>query len=88
MDLDGAWCCYVEQGHYGHRARKSTWLYAMGGRLPELHWGGYDGPRAWISSDRPRSVLNKMGIAQLSKREASVTPPAFRDVLLRIARLD
>jgi hypothetical protein len=26
-----------------------------------------------------------MGIAQLSKREASATPPAFRDLLLSIA---
>src|SRR6478609_11904694 len=25
----GGWTCQVEQGHYGHRARKATWLYAV-----------------------------------------------------------
>jgi hypothetical protein len=33
------WTCCVEQGHYGHRARKATWLYAVGVTLPELAWG-------------------------------------------------
>ena len=26
----GGWCCYVEQGQYGHLGRKPTWLYAVG----------------------------------------------------------
>jgi len=39
-DALGGWTCHVEQGHYGHRARKATWLYAHGClRLPELIWG-------------------------------------------------
>lgn len=33
------WTCCVEQGHYGHRARKATWLYAVGTALPDLIWG-------------------------------------------------
>jgi hypothetical protein len=33
------WTCCVEQGHYGHRARKATWLYAVGCELPVLRWG-------------------------------------------------
>ena len=33
------WTCCVEQGHYGHRARKATWLYAVGVNLPDLTWG-------------------------------------------------
>lgn len=34
------WTCCVEQGNYGHRARKKTWLYAAGIRtLPSLQWG-------------------------------------------------
>jgi hypothetical protein len=84
-DSDGGWCCYVEQGNYGHRARKPTWLYAVGTRLPGLRWGAASHAGAWISSDRPRAVLAAQGIAQLSKREAAATSPEFRDVLLSIA---
>jgi len=36
---DPGWTCCVEQGHYGHRARKATWLYAVGCELPMLRWG-------------------------------------------------
>lgn len=36
--LDG-WTCCVEQGHYGHRARKATWLYAHGVELPRSQVG-------------------------------------------------
>lgn len=36
---DPGWTCCVEQGHYGHRARKATWLYAAHVQLPSLRWG-------------------------------------------------
>ncbi len=35
----GGWTCCVEQGQYGHYARKPTMLYAFGVDLPELKWG-------------------------------------------------
>jgi hypothetical protein len=35
----GGWTCCIEQGAYGHRARKATWLYAVRCALPELRWG-------------------------------------------------
>jgi hypothetical protein len=38
-DYVGGWSCCVEQGHYGHRARKATWLYAVNTALPSLKWG-------------------------------------------------
>lgn len=38
-DSLGGWTCCVEQGHYGHRARKKTWLYACHVQLPSLKWG-------------------------------------------------
>ena len=35
----GGWSCHVEQWHYGHRAKKATWLYAFGvADLPALIW--------------------------------------------------
>lgn len=36
---DYGWTCCVEQGRYGHYARKPTLLYAVGCKLPELLWG-------------------------------------------------
>lgn len=80
----GGWVAHVEQRHYGHPARKATWLYAFGVHLPQLKWGKGPAPEAWISADRPRSQLGH--VRQLQKREASATPPAFRDLLLSIAR--
>lgn len=46
-DRFGGSSCHVEQGHYGHRARKATWLYFVpkGSALPELIWGPSQGVR-------------------------------------------
>ena len=82
----GGWSAHLEQRNYGHRARKATWLYAMGVEPPRLKWGRGAPPEAWISADRPRAELKARGIGQLGKREAKATPPAFRDLLLSIAR--
>jgi len=42
-DFDGGWTCCVEQGAYGHKARKATWLYAHSVDLPSLDWGRAEG---------------------------------------------
>lgn len=34
----GGWVCYVEQGRYGHPAKKATWLYAVTDKPPPLDW--------------------------------------------------
>ena len=42
------WTAHVEQGHYGHRARKATWLYAVvndPAHLPILKRGPSEGIR-------------------------------------------
>lgn len=88
---DPGWTCCVEQGHYGHRARKATWLYAVGTDLPELRWGPSSGERldeGFHSTAERRSKRDsgQQPRKRLSKRECIATPPAFRDVLLEIAR--
>ena len=87
---DDGWTCCVEQGHYGHPARKATWLYAVGCELPDLKWGS-SGQRLRLddgfhtAAERRRAV--RTGIAQrLSKRQRAETPLEFRDLLLSIAR--
>lgn len=85
------WTCCVEQGAYGHRARKATWLYAHGVPLPSLKWGRADGDFIRLDdgfhSKEERARAVKTGACQrLSKRQRAATPPAFRDVLLDIAR--
>lgn len=82
------WTCCVEQGHYGHRAPKPTWLYAIGDDLPELRWGPC-GKRpdmtGMTEAERRRAI--KTGICQrLSRKQRAATPPEFRDLLLSIAR--
>lgn len=88
----GGWTCCVEQGRYGHYARKPTWLYAIGCELPELDWG----------ESEPRldpAIVARMGLKR-AKRLGEVggrgggkdsaarisTPIPFRDLLLSIAR--
>lgn len=91
-DLYGGWTCCVEQGRYGHYARKPTWLYSFGCTLPELDWG----------KGEPRldpAVVARMGFKR-AQRLGEVggrgggkdsaprigTPAPFRDLLISIAR--
>jgi hypothetical protein len=85
-----AWTCCVEQGHYGHRARKATWLYAVGTERSELRWGS-SGTRMRMDqgfhSKEERRRVQRMGVISLmSSRERMETPTAFRDLLISIAR--
>lgn len=92
-DFYGGWTCCVEQGRYGHYARKPTWLYAFGiPDLPSLDWGKGE-PRI------PQSVIDRMGLER-AKRLGEVgargggtdsaprigTPAPFRDLLISMAR--
>jgi hypothetical protein len=92
MDLHGGWTCCVEQGRYGHYARKPTLLYAVGCELPELDWG--------IGESRlDPAVIERMGLKRAKKlgevgakgggtdsKPRIGTPNLFRDLLLSIAR--
>jgi hypothetical protein len=87
-DDERGYSCHVEQGRYGHPAKKATWLYAHGipkPMLPELKWGsGTDRAMALVSwcgnhvssgETRPR----------VGKAAASKTPDEFREVLIAMA---
>lgn len=90
-DLFGGYTCCVEQGHYGHRARKATWLYVIGVPLPDLTWGPAKGERLdeGFHSRAERLAARKAGrsaVERLSKKQRLATPPLFRDLLLDMAR--
>lgn len=90
-EIPGSWTCCVEQGHYGHPARKATWLYAVTVRKPpELIWGPATGKirldQGFHSAEERRCSEVKNAHKRLTKRECIETPPAFRDVLISIAR--
>jgi len=72
------WTSEVWQSSYGHRARKRTWLFYVGIQPMQLDWSRRPGIAqiGWFDRIKPT----------LSKREASRTPIAFRDVLLSLAR--
>lgn len=90
-DWFGGWTCCVEQGAYGHRARKATWLYAAGTALPSLRWGRAPGDFVRLddgfhSAEERRRAIKTGACQRLSKRQRAATPVEFRDVLLGIAR--
>jgi hypothetical protein len=85
--LCGGFSAHVEQGRYGHAAKKATWLYAFGTDLPSLRWGSDldSGSKALVSwcgnhtkagDKRPR----------VGKAAASKSPPEFAELLLSMAR--
>lgn len=91
-DFHGGWTCCVEQGRYGHYARKPTLLLAYRTELPELLWGESP-PRldpavvARMGLKRAKR-LGEMGARGGGKDSAPRigTPLEFRDLLIRIAR--
>lgn len=90
-DFEGGWTCCVEQGEYGHYARKPTLLLAYRTDLPSLRW-------AESEARLDPTVVERMGLER-AKRLGEVgargggkdsaprigTPPEFRDLLLTIA---
>lgn len=91
-DWYGGWTCCVDQGFYGHRAQKATWLYAklLPTALPSLRWG--KSPRAvrldegFHSREERRRKIRTGRCQRLSARQRAETPIPFRDLLLAMVR--
>lgn len=84
----GGWSAHVEQGRYGHPAKKATWLYAYGAKqLPSLEWGADPDVKSkalvsWCGNHvKSGEVRPRVG-----KARAAATPVLFRDILLSLAR--
>jgi hypothetical protein len=87
-----AWTCYVEQGQYGHMARKGTWLFYRGESRPfDLDWTigpQRIDPRALAKHGYEKA--RRIGIVAMiggkdKTRIRNATPPAFRDALIQLA---
>lgn len=94
-DFFGGWTCCVEQGRYGHYARKPTLLLVYGlhaDALPELEWGKSE-------AQFPQEAIEKHGLEYCKKagelafkgggKDSSArigTPEPFRNLLIDMAR--
>lgn len=91
--LHQVWVCYVEQGHYGHMSRKPTWLVANVPAPPEMNWSkGEQRLPAWMIERYGYEKARRIGVVAMvgGKDKTAIrnaTPPAFRDLLLSIARM-
>lgn len=95
-DFHGGWTCCVEQRRYGHHARKPTMLLVYGidpDDLPELDWGIGErqlDPAVVARMGLKRAIrLGEVGGRGGGKDSTAriYTPPAFRNLLLSIARI-
>ena len=77
----GGWTLDVRQCDWGHKAEKRTWLYIVG--VPNLGVTPLTGgsPTHVVTTSRGRPDLPEMG-----KVERRLTPPAFAEFLVSIAR--
>lgn len=81
---------HIDQGNYGHVAKKATWLYAYGvpfDALPRLKWGSEPDQKSkalvsWCGNHVSSGEVRP----RVGKKAACATPTEFRDVLLSIAR--
>jgi hypothetical protein len=92
-DAYGGASTYVDQGAYGHRAKKPTWLYAVLPVFPKLDWSRvwnrpYIGGDGFHSAAERRRAVVRPGykpVEQLSRRERILTPEPFAELMVSLA---
>lgn len=93
-DLHGGRVCALNQAAYGHSAPKATWLYYVGAEPPTLAFAAVEtssistglASRRSVDGDAAARQRRAGGVELASHKARLATPPAFRDVLLSLAR--
>jgi len=83
-DAFGGRTVRVEQVAWGHSCRKATWLYYVGVTLSGLRSGGT--PTHCVSRDARRARRNRYTLKRTGTRANMLTPPAFAEWLVSLAR--
>jgi hypothetical protein len=90
-DRYGGRSCCVAQGHYGHRAQKLTWIYAVVELYPQWTWGPSGGIRldAGYHSAEERAAAkacarSERDSGRLTDRERIHTPDPFARLLVEL----
>ncbi len=82
----GGYTCHVEQGRYGHVAKKATWLYAFNAAMPQLRWGSEHDARSTALVSWCGNHTNAFDKRIRVGKAAAATPTAFREILIYMAR--
>lgn len=90
-DFEGGWTCCIEQGHFGHMARKATWLYAHGIDVPSAPWGKAAGDFVCMdigyhSKEERARAIKTSACQRLSHAQREHTPIEFAKWLLEVAK--
>lgn len=79
------WSVAVDQAVYGHPARKRTWLFWFGEGAPpnvSIDDGSALATHVVVKSRR----LSGVRLPELGKRRRELSPPAFADLMINLAR--
>lgn len=90
-DYGGKACC-VYQGHYGHKAKKATWLYINKIKPIELIWGKSQGIKIDEGFHSKEDAIKKRALddfvpcKRLTKKERMETPEEFKNTLIELVK--
>lgn len=77
-DRFGGRSCYIDQGAYGHSAKKPTWLYAVLPTFPKMNWTRVWG-RPYIGGDGFHSSAERARAKATGRLQAEGADPDRRE---------